>query len=132
MDASTGSKGPGSAGSKGPGSAGTWAKAPNFADSPSRVEAVRTQTDEDKTNYLDGEMHPVECRTCGIRVLVRKNSFQHTSIQWTTDPAKSCQTYAEPGPIASRTVRPTCPRLKASIEHAVLEGLLHVRDESCE
>jgi hypothetical protein len=124
MDASTESEAPGSA--------ATWAKAPNFADSPSRVEAVRAQTDEDKTNYLDGEMHPVECQTCGIRVLVRKNSFQHTSIQWTNDPATSCPTYAEPSPIAARTLRPTCPRLKASIEHAVLEGLLHVRDDAGE
>lgn len=123
MDASTGSAAPGSA--------TTWAKAPTFANDPARVEAVRAQTIADKANYMD-EMSPVECRTCGTCVLVRKNSFQHTSIQWTSDPADSCPHYAEASSIASRTARPTCPRLKASIEHAVLEGLLHVPDETRE
>lgn len=108
----------------------TWAKAPDFSDSPARVEAVREQTVADKSNYLDGEMRPVECRTCGTCVLVRKNSYQHTSIQWTSDPAQSCPTYADANQTGSRTARPTCPRLKASIDHAVLEGLLDVLDES--
>ncbi|WP_068268986.1 hypothetical protein [Aldersonia kunmingensis] len=121
MDASAGSKAP----------VGSWAKAPAFADDPARVEAVRAQTVADKANFMD-EMTPVECRTCHIGVLVRKNSFQHTSIQWISEPSDSCPHYADASSTASRTARPTCPRLKASIEHAVLEGYLHIPDETAE
>lgn len=103
----------------------TWAKAPDFAGSPARVEAVRQQTDADKRTYLESGMRPVECRTCGTCVLARKNSYKHTSIQWTLDPTTSCPQYAKnadgrPG------LRETCSRLRSSIDHAVMEGILEV------
>ncbi|MDH6283560.1 hypothetical protein M2284_003926 [Rhodococcus sp. LBL1] len=104
----------------------TWAKAPNYADSPARVEAVRAQTAADLHSYLEEGLHEVECRTCGTCVLVRKNSYRHTSIQWQDDPAKVCPEFTGSG---GRTgSRQTCPRLLNSINHAVMEGILEVRD----
>ncbi|TJZ76824.1 hypothetical protein FCG67_16515 [Rhodococcus oryzae] len=104
----------------------TWAKAPDFADSPARVEAVRAQTAIDLQTYLEDGLQEVECRACGTCVLVRKNSFKHTSIQWQADPAQACPEFTTSG---GRTgSQQTCPRLLSSIEHAVMEGILEVRD----
>ncbi|SEM43191.1 hypothetical protein [Rhodococcus maanshanensis] len=104
----------------------TWAKAPDFADSPARVEAVRAQTAVDLQTYLEDGLQEVECRACGTCVLVRKNSFKHTSIQWQADPAQVCPEFTSSG---GRTgSQQTCPRLLNSINHAVMEGILEVRD----
>jgi len=104
----------------------TWAKSPNFADSPARVEAVRTQTAVDLQTYLEDGLQEVECRACGTCVLVRKNSYKHTSIQWQADPAEVCPEFNGAG--GQTGSRQTCPRLLSSIDHAVLEGILEVRD----
>ncbi len=104
----------------------TWAKAPDFAGSPVRVEAVRAQTARDKQTYLDAGLHEVQCRACGTCVLVQKNSFRHTSIQWQGDPTQVCPEFTGAG--GARGSRQTCPRLLGSIDHAVMEGLLEVRD----
>jgi hypothetical protein len=104
----------------------TWSKAPDFADSPARVEAVRAQTAVDLHNYLEDGLHEVQCHACGTCVLVRKNSYNHTSIQWQGDPAQVCPEFAAAG---GRTgSRQTCPRLMSSINHAVMEGIIEVRD----
>ncbi|WP_137723205.1 hypothetical protein [Prescottella subtropica] len=104
----------------------TWAKAPTFADDPARVEAVRSQTVVDQHHYLDAGLQEVQCRACGTCVLVRKNSFRHTSIQWQGDPARVCPEFTGAG--GGPASRQTCPRLLASIEHAVMEGILEVQD----
>lgn len=106
-----------------------WAKAPDFAGQPARLEAIHAQTVADKENYLDSGLHEVECRTCGICVLVRKNSMKHTSVQWTSDPAQTCPTF-KAGLAAGRTtaLQEGCPRLQDSINHAVMEGFIEVRD----
>ncbi len=104
----------------------TWAKAPSYAGDPARVEAVRTQTGTDRHTYLEQGLQEVACRACGTCVLVRKNSYQHTSIQWQSDPAATCPEFA--GSRGRTGTSRTCPRLSASIEHAVLEGVLEVRD----
>lgn len=103
----------------------TWSKAPDFADSPARVEAVRAQTAADLRNYLEDGMQEVQCRACGTCVLVRKNSFKHTSIQWQADPAEVCPEFRGGDRRGSRV---TCPRLMASVNHAVMEGIVEVRD----
>ncbi|TSD95673.1 hypothetical protein FOS14_17910 [Skermania sp. ID1734] len=104
--------------------ASDWVKAPAFTTDPARAEAVRQQTLADRHNYLERGMQPVQCRSCGTEVLVRKNSFQQTSIQWTTDPRTSCPVFA-----AGDAAQPQgCPKLRQSIEHAVLEGLLEVEN----
>nr|WP_066474763.1 hypothetical protein [Skermania piniformis] len=102
-----------------------WAKAPGFAADPQRSAAIRAQTATDRYTYLDAGMTPVRCAGCAATVLVRKHSPQHTSIQWTSDPTGSCAEFADaPGPGLGRS----CGRLRASIEHAVLEGMLPVAD----
>ncbi|MFC4603712.1 hypothetical protein [Rhodococcus kronopolitis] len=104
----------------------TWAKAPNFASSPAQVEAVRAQTVVDHHTYLEQGLQEVECRACGTCVLVRKNSARHTSIQWQADPMQACPEFAGAG---GRTgSMQTCPRLISSIDHAVMEGIVEIRD----
>ena len=62
-------------------------------------------------------------------VLVRKNSLKHTSVQWTDDPAKTCPTFRDAvGEGQSTALREGCPRLWDSINHAVMEGFIDVRD----
>lgn len=103
-----------------------WVKAPTFADDPVRVESIRAQTEVDKSTYLVDGMAPVDCHACGACVLVRKNSFAHTSIQWTGDPAQTCLEYSSPG--QTRGTPGSCGRLRNSIEHAVMEGMVNVVD----
>ncbi|NIL76120.1 hypothetical protein [Rhodococcus sp. B10] len=96
-----------------------WAKAPDFADDPSRVEEIHAQTIRDKENYLDSRLAPVECRTCGTCVLVRKNSAKQTSVQWTSRPSETCPVFREAGDSATQD---SCPRMQESIDAAVLVG----------
>ena len=97
----------------------TWAKAPDVTGEAAKV--VRAQTEVDKENYLQSGMTPVRCDACGTSVLVRKNSYKHTSVQWTSDPS-SCAEFA------GGASRIACARLRESIEHAVTEGRLQVAD----
>lgn len=109
-----------------------WAKSPDFADRPDRVEAIATQTAIDKINYLESGQHEVKCRECGTCVLVRKNSYKHTSVQWQDDPDAVCPTFRDSGvaPGTSISPREGCPQLRASIERAVLDGAISVPDPS--
>ncbi|QCB49093.1 hypothetical protein E5720_12650 [Rhodococcus sp. PAMC28707] len=101
----------------------SWAKAPDFAQDPERIEEIHAQTVRDKENYLDSSLAPVECRACGTSVLVRKNSSKQTSVQWTTRPADTCPVFRDAGNSATQD---SCPRMQDSIDHAVMEGILSV------
>lgn len=79
----------------------------------------------ERREFLEGGLRPVVC-DCGNRVLVKKNSFQHTSVQWTSDAARSCAEFASHG--GNTALIPTCLRLRDSIEKAVREGVLEVED----
>jgi len=80
--------------------------------------------------FLAGGLRPVSCHTCGTRVLVKKNSPQHTSIQWTTDAASSCPVFAgRAAEGATTALLDTCEQLGDSITDAVRDGLLVVRDD---
>ncbi|MFZ2526689.1 MAG: hypothetical protein WAX14_03390 [Rhodococcus sp. (in: high G+C Gram-positive bacteria)] len=102
----------------------TWAKSPSFADQPDRVEAIATQTAIDKINYLDSGLSEVACHSCGTCVLVRKNSFRQTSVQWQSDPNVTCPVFRDTD--RSDTPREGCPNLRASIAQAVVDGSLPV------
>ncbi|MGZ4523978.1 MAG: hypothetical protein ACXVGB_13830 [Mycobacteriaceae bacterium] len=105
----------------------TWAKAPDFSGRRELAAKIHAATAADKELYNSGGLQPVDCRACSTRVLVKKFSPQHTSIQWTSDPLVSCpelRAGAEAG--RETALQDTCPRLRASIEYAVAEGLLHV------
>ncbi|TNY34500.1 ferredoxin [Thermomonospora catenispora] len=69
----------------------------------------------------DMPMRPVRCRRCGVEVLVRKASWEQTSIQWSTPSMTGC---AEPPPDRHRT----CPSLLESIGLAAAQGDLEVLD----
>jgi hypothetical protein len=76
--------------------------------------------------FLTGGLRPHDCRGCGTRVLVKKNSIHHTSIQWTTDTAGSCPVFA--GADRPTALLDTCPELAGSIDEAVRDGTLVVAD----
>ncbi|MDX8049699.1 hypothetical protein SK571_09940 [Lentzea sp. BCCO 10_0798] len=76
----------------------------------------------ERDEFLVGGMVPVGC-DCGNRVLVKKNSPQHTSVQWLSD-TRDCPELCG----ARAALVPTCLRLRDSIEKAVREGTLEVAD----
>ncbi|HEU5474173.1 MAG TPA: hypothetical protein VFV67_26300 [Actinophytocola sp.] len=86
-------------------------------------------TTQEQREYLTAGLVPVDCHGCPTRVLVRKSSAEQTSVQWTGHPAASCPEFAArvaAGELSARIEG--CPKLRASIEHAVAEGLIEVRD----
>ena len=70
----------------------------------------------------DAPMSPVDCRTCGARVLVRKASWEQTSVQWTAPARQRCLELNQSG--GQRL--PLCPQLRTAIDAAVLSGDLPV------
>jgi len=77
-------------------------------------------TTTERSEFLAGGLRPHTCAACGTRVLVKKNSWKHTSIQWTTDAATSCPVFAAAG--TNTALLDTCERLGESIAAAVREG----------
>ncbi len=78
-------------------------------------------------------MMPVVCRNCGARVLVRKSSWDQTSVQWNADATARCTERAEAQKIAAhagRGVFLVCSALGESIIDAVRHGDLPIVDET--
>ena len=75
-------------------------------------------------------MAPVACRNCGARVLVRKSSWNQTSVQWNAEASASCAERRAADRIADHHRRPflVCSALRDSIETAVAAGELIVVD----
>jgi ABC-type uncharacterized transport system substrate-binding protein len=87
---------------------------------------MSTELDE----FLSGGLHPHNCAKCGTCVLVKKNSWKHTSIQWTTDAATSCPVLAERAASGANTALvDACEPLTESIADAARVGLVEVGDE---
>ncbi|MEU6263405.1 hypothetical protein [Saccharopolyspora shandongensis] len=99
----------------------TWAKAPDLADRPAALARVREGTAADRDDYLRSGLCPVECGRCGVRVLAKKNSPQHTSIQWTAEGARRCATFADR---PAGEVAESCADVLASIDAAARDGLI--------
>ncbi|MCA1005290.1 hypothetical protein LCL87_06155 [Rhodococcus hoagii] len=72
-------------------------------------------------------MDPVECDRCGCRVLVAKNSWQHTSVQWTAEARAACQALDGAADPVSRAR--SCPAMQESIARAAVEGRIGVLDD---
>ncbi|WP_258341386.1 hypothetical protein [Saccharopolyspora gregorii] len=68
-------------------------------------------------------MQPLDCRRCGNHVLVKKNSFAHTSVQWTE--ANRCAELT-PTDLTERALRPGCSQMRESIDDAVRAGVIEV------
>jgi hypothetical protein len=86
------------------------------------------ETADDIRLYVEIGLAPVRCRSCGVQALVKKNSIQHTSIQWSSEAVSDCPVMA-----AGRAAGPDrlvlgCPQLRASIDAAVAAGELVVPD----
>jgi hypothetical protein len=103
----------------------SWSKAPDFTADPERKAAVQEATTRDKEHYLRGGLTEIECRACHARVMVKKYSPHHTSVQWTSAARDNCPEFkairAEGG---NPAMLPTCPRMSASIDHGVSEGII--------
>lgn len=85
---------------------------------------LREETLADQRLYLEGRMAEVVCGECAARVLVRKHSELHTSIQWNAEAAARCEVFARTADTGDRVVHESCPRLRESIEQAVKTGRL--------
>ncbi|GAC1384915.1 MAG: hypothetical protein NVSMB48_21030 [Marmoricola sp.] len=89
--------------------------------------ASRPETAHDQELYLEGRLQEIACLDCLARVRVKKNSEQHTAVQWTSEALSQCQEFArlaaQPG---GRPLYESCSRLMASIDRAVDEGQLDV------
>jgi hypothetical protein len=99
--------------------------ADSTAEARPPAEAAES-TAADRRLYLEGGLRPLACQTCGMEVLVKKLSPQHTSIQWTTG-SEGCPEIAARSAAGEHPARvDTCGRLRDSIERAAREGLLEV------
>ena len=91
------------------------------------IVPTRPETLEDRALYTSSRLVELACRECQARVMVRKNSEHHTSIQWSQDAVAGCATFNElSGQENGRPIHSGCPRLVASIEEAVREGVVPV------
>jgi hypothetical protein len=91
------------------------------------IVPTRPETLEDRALYTRSRLVEVTCQECQARVMVRKNSEHHTSIQWTQDAVEDCAFFAELSrDDGGRPIHSGCPRLVASIEEAVRNGVLSV------
>jgi hypothetical protein len=79
------------------------------------------ETLAERVRYTAEGLTSVSCMDCLVTVDVRKSSEQQTAIQWPADAQATC-------PVLSRgqSRHEGCPRLKASIEAAVRDGLLPI------
>jgi hypothetical protein len=88
------------------------------------------ETLEDQRLYTRARLTEVACLDCLARVLVKKNSDHHTSIQWTETALRQCPEFARmdrsPG---GRPVHAACPRLAASIDNAARQGMVPIGAE---
>lgn len=91
------------------------------------IVPTRPETLADRALYTESRLVPLACRECQARVMVRKNSEHHTSIQWTQEAVAGCATFAELSRHeGGRPVHSGCPQLAASIEEAVRDGTVPI------
>jgi hypothetical protein len=81
----------------------------------------------------ESPMVPVACRRCCACVLVRKGSWNQTSVQWNTEASAGCLERRDAQNLTAysgRGVFLACSALTASIVDAVRHGDLSVVDET--
>lgn len=77
---------------------------------------MTTRQDE---RLRDGPLLPVRCRRCAAEVLVRKASWEQTSIQWNAEARTACVGLSD-------DAHATCPALRSAIQEAALTGAIKV------
>lgn len=79
----------------------------------------------------DGPLTQVRCDTCDTPVLVRKSSWEQTSIQWDQDAVQRCLERPAASVRATHEARFLgCEALRRSIADAAVRGDLPVMDTS--
>jgi len=88
------------------------------------------ETLEDQRRYTSGHLTEVACLDCLAKVLVKKNSDHHTSIQWTQEAVSGCPEFNRMTARADgRPLQQGCPRLAASIDAAARDGVIPIGAE---
>ncbi|MDT0203170.1 hypothetical protein [Nocardioides sp. AE5] len=79
----------------------------------------------------DGAMQPVECTACGACVLVRKSSWEQTSLQWSGEAIEACleRRAASPRSGPNGAAFSGCGSLRDSVTAAVNRGDVTVQIE---
>ncbi|MGI9084969.1 MAG: hypothetical protein ACR2FE_06705 [Aeromicrobium sp.] len=91
------------------------------------IVPTRPETLADRALYTESRLVELACGECHARVMVRKNSEHHTSIQWTQSAVADCATFAELAQQEDgRPIHSGCPRLVVSIEEAVRDGTVPI------
>jgi len=91
---------------------------------------TNSDTLEDQRLYTRARLVEVACLDCLARVGVKKNSDHHTSIQWNDEALRHCPELARRSQLpAGRSLHEGCPRLVASIEAAVRDGVIPIGAE---
>jgi hypothetical protein len=78
---------------------------------------------------VDSPPVPVCCTQCGAKVLVRKSSWQQTSIQWDTEATVRCLERRDWAATAQGLFL-VCSKLRDSIEVAARSGAIPLLDEA--
>jgi hypothetical protein len=76
-------------------------------------------------------MQPLQCTECAAQVLVQKNSWEHTSVQWNPAARSACRDFSgEQSGAARRSGAPRerCRFLTEAIEAAARAGTVAVLD----
>ncbi len=80
-------------------------------------------------NRLDEmPMVPLVCRSCAAQVLVRKSTWNQTSVQWSAEATARCAERLEAERIPGHRIFLVCSALRESIEVAVVTGELTIVD----
>ncbi|MEV5647346.1 hypothetical protein AB0L57_03755 [Nocardia sp. NPDC052254] len=76
-------------------------------------------------------MQPLQCAECRAEVLVRKNSWEHTSVQWNAEARAACRELSNArsgNPDRPGLPLPRCGKLTETIETAARDGRLEIAD----
>ena len=84
------------------------------------------ETLEDRRRYLEGHLVEVACLDCLAKVLVRKQSEFHTSIQWSAGAVSACAELSRARAEGDFRLQKSCSRLQDSIRTAVRDGALEI------
>ena len=87
-------------------------------------------TREDQRLYTEARLVEVACLDCLATVRVKKNSEQHTAIQWNAEALGHCAEFAKAASQPEgRPIRIACSRLRSSIDQAVKDGTIQIGAE---
>jgi hypothetical protein len=88
------------------------------------------ETIEDQRRYTEARLVEVACLDCLAKVRVKKNSEQHTAIQWTAEALDQCAEFSRASSQPEgRPIHTACSRLRSSIEQAVKDGAVEIGAE---